>query len=79
VARQFFGPDYPDDVKVLFRDGAADSPFELMLVSIRSCDPDACVGVLLNAPFGLKSVHQGDTVTFAIPAQPGSTLVGSRQ
>jgi hypothetical protein len=58
--------EYPDDVEVLF-DDRPPSPegWESMWVSIRACKRTTCEGVLLNQPFHLRSVAQGDTVRFS--------------
>lgn len=61
-----FHPDYPDDVEVLFDDQPPTGRFELMWVRVTGCEAERCTGTLLNAPFRLQDVREGDEVWFSL-------------
>lgn len=65
---QFYGPDFPDDIKVLFLNPDLKAPGknEKMWVTIIDFDPktDLFLGILVNKPVNLTDIADRDNVLF---------------
>ena len=73
-----FPLDRPDDVLVLFDEPSA-LRREIMRVRLRGCDDERCWGTLLNAPFYLHGVAQGDRVRVSLTTGSGGPLSTRRR
>ena len=66
-----FHEEYPDDLQVMVHDGsprrATDLKPEVVWVRVIGCDNDIFQGYVLNQPFYLKTVKEGDLIKFVIP------------
>jgi len=65
-----FHPDYPDDVRVIVHDGGprlTDRQPELMWVRVTGYSPPVFTGLVLNRPEQLRSVSEGDEISFMVP------------
>ncbi len=73
-----FHPDYPDDLQVWIYKGTRERMRgrpELVWVRLWSCTPEVCEGEMLNEPFHIKSLHEGDMIRFGKDPEPGGFLV----
>ncbi len=62
-----FHPDYPDDLQVWIYKGTLKKMVgkpELVWVRLWSCEEETCEGHMLNEPFHIKSMHEGDLIRF---------------
>jgi uncharacterized protein YegJ (DUF2314 family) len=65
-----FHSEYPDDVKVIVHDGGprtTDRRPEVVWVRVIGCDGEVFRGQVLNRPFHLEKVKQGDFIKFIVP------------
>ena len=65
-----FHEEYPDDLQVIVHDGGprvTDLKPEVMWIRVTGCDNDIFQGYVLNQPFYLKTVKEGDLIKFVIP------------
>lgn len=73
-----FHPDFPDDVQVWIYKGTLENMRgtpELVWVRLWSCTEDECEGRMLNEPFDIKSMHEGDMIRFGKDAGAQEFLV----
>lgn len=65
-----FHPDYPDDVQVIVHDGGpriTDRRPEGVWVRVIGCEGEVFRGQVLNQPYQLEKVKQGDIIKFIVP------------
>ncbi|MFC1947873.1 hypothetical protein ACFLXY_08150 [Chloroflexota bacterium] len=64
-----FHEEYPDDLQVIVHDGGprvTDRKPEVVWVRVTGCDNDIFQGNVLNQPFHLQMVKEGDSIKFII-------------
>jgi hypothetical protein len=77
---RFHSAEYPDDLQVVVYRGTAarmkGTP-EIVWVRVLACADGVCEGRMLNEPFHIPKLHEGDVIAFRTNVGPGEPLVMS--
>lgn len=77
-----FHPEFPDDVQVMVHDGGyrfTEAQTEMIWVRVIGLENDVLRGVVLNEPYQLEKVAQGDEILFIVPKGGDYPLLVSEQ
>ncbi len=68
-----FHPEYPDDIEAIVHEGfrVSDSKPEQMWIRVQEFDGSIFKAILLNQPFQLKNLKQGDKCLFILEPKLG--------
>src|SRR2546421_532474 len=67
--KERFQPDHPDDLQVIVHDGGpriTESRPEVVWVTVTACIDDIFTGRVLNQPSQLRTIHEGQEISFIV-------------